>query len=226
VGGEAKDILARIRRFAMPAGSEGCGGTCLRQVGKMRLAEDRPWMPFLANQSFLGDGIEFRWRARVRVAPLLWARVEDAFQGGRGVLEATVFGLLPVARSRGPATDVGEAMRGLAELPFRPSAFREGGGIEWKAGGEDRLSATIQVGPTRATVEFEVDAEGRVLGCHAARRPRLVGKELVETGWRGEFARYRELDGLRVPTLAEVAWELPEGRFSYFRGRVVAFRRV
>lgn len=223
---EVKDILARIRGFAMPAGSRGGEGTRLRQVGEMRFAKDRPWMPFEAEQSFLGDGLEFRWEGRIRMAPLLFARVVDAFQGGRGRLDAKVFGLIPLARSRGPATDVGEAMRGLAELPYRPSAFREGGGIEWKAWGEDRLSATIEVGPTRATVEFGVDAEGRVESCRAARRPRLVGKEFVETGWQGEFSLYREFDGMRVPTLAEVAWELGEGRFTYFKGRVVAFRRV
>lgn len=30
--------------------------------------------------------------------------------------------------------------------------------------------------------------------------------------------------GLRVPTTAEVAWELPEGPFTYFRGRVTALQ--
>lgn len=28
------------------------------------------------------------------------------------------------------------------------------------------------------------------------------------------------LGGVRVPTTAEVGWDLPEGRFVYFRGRL------
>ena len=33
---------------------------------------------------------------------------------------------------------------------------------------------------------------------------------------------YRELGGMRMPTLAEVYWDLPEGRHTYWRGEVVS----
>ena len=103
----AQELLERLRRAAMPEGPIECKGTWLRQVGEMRLAPDRPWFPFEAEQWFEGDGIEFRWKARAKMAPLLRASVTDAFQGGRGLLVARLLGVLPVARSRGPATDKG-----------------------------------------------------------------------------------------------------------------------
>jgi hypothetical protein len=31
-------------------------------------------------------------------------------------------------------------------------------------------------------------------------------------------------DRIRVPTLAEVTWHLPEGPFTYWRGRIKEFR--
>jgi len=107
----------------MPEGPLETSGTWLRQEGEIRLAPDRPWMPFSAEQWFRGNRLEFRWQARVRMAPLLFARVLDCFEGGRGLLSARVLGFIPVARSRGHPTDVAEAMRGLAELPWRPLAF-------------------------------------------------------------------------------------------------------
>ena len=99
-----------------------------------------------------------------------------------------------------------------------------GPGFNWDARDADKLRATFDDGRTRATVEFEVDAEGRMLGVTASSRPRVVGKSVVDTAWSGAFAEYRIFDRLRVPTRAEVTWHLPEGPFTYWRGRVIDFR--
>ncbi len=222
--GDVRSLLERVRRFAMPEGADVCRGTWLRQRGEMRLARDGPWMPFEAEQSFEGSGIDFRWQARVRMAPLVRARVVDGFEHGRGALTAKVLGVIPVARSRGPATDVGEALRGVAELPWRPFAFREAPSFTWEAPDPDTLRVTYDDGGTRATLEFEVDGEGRVLGAAASSRPRLVGRAVANTPWSGAFGEYRTFDGLRVPTVAAVTWHLPEGPFTYWRGRVLDFR--
>ena len=66
------------------------------------------------------------------MALLSRARVVDRFEGGTGKLIARLLGLIPVARSQGPATDRGEVIRGLAELPWRPFAFRESRLLSWQ----------------------------------------------------------------------------------------------
>ena len=38
--------------------------------------------------------------------------------------------------------------------------------------------------------------------------------------WGGTFTGHKELGGLWVPAQSEVYWELPEGRFVYWRGEV------
>lgn len=134
------------------------------------------------------------------MAPLLRARVVDSFMASRGSLVARIFGLIPVARSTGPATDKGEAMRGLAELPWRSYAFRERFGLIWEEVEPDTLRAIFGDGHRRATVEFEVGADGRVLGGWAPDRPRIFGKQVVETPWLGAFRDYPVFDGVRVPT--------------------------
>jgi hypothetical protein len=74
--------------------------TWLRQAGEMRMAPDRPWFPFEAQEWFAATGIDFRWQAWVRMAPLVTARVVDS--------------------------DKGEALlRGLSELPWHPLGFLE-----------------------------------------------------------------------------------------------------
>ena len=217
-------LLERIRHFAMPDGPFACRGTWLRQVGEMRFAPDRPWLPFQAEQWFPGAGIEFKWQARIRMAALIRAHVVDSFEDGRGLLTARVLGFVPVARSRGPATDKGEAMRGLAELPWRPFAFRGAPCLTWDTVATDRLRVAFDDGTTKAAVEFEVDSTGQVLGGAAHSRPRMVGRTLVETAWSGSFGEYQRFDRVRIPTVAEVIWHPPEGPFTYGRGRITEFR--
>lgn len=219
-------LLERIGRWALPEGISDCRGAWLRQEGEIRFTPDRPWLPFRAEQWFLGSGIEFLWQAQVRMAPLLRARVVDSFQGGQGKLVARLLGFIPVARSVGPATDKGEALRGLAELPWRPFAFREASLVTWEAAGPDKLRAVFDNGNTQASVDFDIDADGRVLGGSASSRPRIVGKAVVNTPWSGSFRDYLLFDRVRVPTVAEVSWHLPEGLFTYWRGRVLDYRIV
>jgi Family of unknown function (DUF6544) len=221
---DVRGLLERIRCQAMPEGPVECRGTWLRQQGEMRFGPGRPWMRFEAEQWFERNGIDFRWNARVRMGPLMSARVVDSFEHGEGTLTAKVLGVIPVARARGAETDKGEALRGLAELPWRPFAFSDAPYLTWETVGSDKLRVTYDDVRTRATLEFEVDGEGRVLGAAVSSRPRLVGKSVVDTPWSGAFGEYRTFDRLRVPTSAEVAWHLPEGSFTYWRGRVAEFR--
>ena len=213
-------LLERIRLHAMPDGPVECRGTWLRQQGEMRFEPDRPWLPFRAEQWFIGDGVDFRWAAQVRMAPLVRARVIDAFEGGKGSLIARIFGIFRVAHSRGPVTDRAEAMRGLAELPWRPYAFRERSPLVWEEVGPNQLRVAFH----DVAVVLDVDANGTVVGTAAANRPLIGGKTVVETPWVGVFTEYETFEGLRVPTRAEASWVLAEGLFTYWRGRVVEFR--
>jgi hypothetical protein len=42
----------------------------------------------------MGSGIEFRWEARVHMAPFLNAHVVDLFEAGKGMLTARVLGFM------------------------------------------------------------------------------------------------------------------------------------
>jgi hypothetical protein len=63
-----------------------------------------------------------------------------------------------------------------------------------------------------------------IVAASAERRPRMVGKQVVDTPRSGLFGDYREFDGVRLPTTGEVSWLLPDGPFTYFRGRVARWR--
>jgi hypothetical protein len=54
------------------------------------------------------------------------------------------------------------------------------------------------------------------------RRPRAEGKTVRHYPWGGVFGDHAALAGIRAPTRAEVAWEVPDGPCSYWRGTITS----
>ena len=84
------------------------------------------------------------------------------------------------------------------------------------------MSVTTAALDRRPPVTLEFDAHGDIVSCSTLERPRQLGRAYANTAWGGEFSRYATLDGIRIPTRAEVYWDLPEGRFVYWRARLVS----
>lgn len=63
----AREILERVRRFALPGPISGGRGTWLRQRGEVRLDLNRPW-PFRAEQRIDAAKLGYHWKARVQMA--------------------------------------------------------------------------------------------------------------------------------------------------------------
>ena len=69
-------------------------------------------------------------------------------------------------------------------------------------------------------VRLEFDEAGDVRAAGTPARPRDTPSGPVPTPWGGEYADYRTFGGLRIPVRAEVHWDLPEGRWVWWRGEV------
>ena len=114
----------------------------------------------------------------------------------------------------------GEALRYLAELPWVPYATARNRELEWRQLDERHVEVAAHVGAQRLAVEMEFDAGGDVVRCSSQMRLFGVERSWVPTPWAGEFRDYELLGGIRIPTAAEVSWDLESGRFVYWRGRV------
>ncbi|MCA9604639.1 MAG: hypothetical protein KC619_03530 [Myxococcales bacterium] len=207
-----------LRRFAeRNLGAAGAAGSrfLIEQAGEMRSKPTGRWMSFSAEQWFAPKEVAFCWHARVRMAPLVTAVVDDAYEDGHGRLDVKVWGAVPVTHQEGPDVDRGEAMRYLAELPMNPAALLHNPDLRFDEGPEG--SFRVWTGDPETYVDLHLDRDGDVVRIHSRARPR--GKE-GPTPWEGRFRLYTESNGVRAPRLAEVAWLLPGERFTYWRGEV------
>jgi hypothetical protein len=114
----------------------------------------------------------------------------------------------------------GEAIRYLAELPWAPQAMIDNRELEWREVDERTVEVATSVAGERVAVLLHFDAAGDIVAASAEDRPRAVGKRAVATPFAGEYGDYQVFGRVRVPTKADVRWDLPDGPFVYFRGRL------
>jgi hypothetical protein len=217
-------LPALVRRYldhALPQTESVPRQVRITQVGEMRQKPGGRWLRFEAAEEFAVETVGFSWRARFPVAPLLSLRVLDRYAEGEGTLEARLWGLVPVVRSRGPETAEGEALRYLAELPWVPHAMAANRELEWREIGERSIEVSTTLSSTRVCVQLEFDVAGDIVTA-SAERARLDNGKPVRTPWVGAFSDFEVVGGVRIPTQGQVRWELPDGPFLYWRGRVTS----
>lgn len=211
-----------IRRYLHLAVREGAPAITtarLRHDGSFRTKPGQRWLPIEGEQYFTAAAPGFVWHARVRPAPLLWIEARDSLLSGRGNMLVKLESALPIARARGAEIDQGASLRWLAECAWFPYAFA-GDAIRWDPLDGRSARASLRSEGLPASAVLEVDEEGRLVRLHAERYYDAGGGKAVLTPWTGRYAEYRDVDGFRVPTSVEVAWELEGGAFGYARFRV------
>jgi hypothetical protein len=192
----------------------------ITQEGVMWMKPDAAPRAFTATQRIAVDRVAFAWRARFRSARVLALEVVDAYAEGAGTLEVRMLGRT-LQRQVGPETSAGEALRYLAELPCAPFALAGNSELRWRER-DDRRAAVSIAGQPSLEVTFEFDEAGDIVRAATPARPFRRAGAYVPIPWSGAFSDFRELDGMRIPTAAEVSSDLPAGRYVYWRGRILS----
>jgi len=141
----------------------------LRQEGSMQLKLGL-WRPFTAEQEMSVERVEFSWRARFPILPLITLHVHDWYRAAEGGLEVRVLGL-PLGRMRGGDISKGEAMRYLAELPWVPQAMGANHELEWRQISDRTVEVATRLNAERVGVLLHFDAKRRHRRLNSRRAP-------------------------------------------------------
>ena len=216
-------LPALIRDYAdraVPDRLRSARSVRIRQVGEMLLKPGASPRRFEATEEFATRRVAFAWRARFPLLGPLALHVTDRYDGEDGLLEVRLLGI-PVQRRRGPELARGEAFRYLAEIAWAPQAILANPQLEWRELDERGVEVAARVRGERIAVRLIFNEAGEIARTEAE-RPRAEAENAV-TPWIGTFGDYRYFDGARLPTHGEVAWELPDGLFTYWRATIISF---
>ena len=218
------ELVRRYLARSLPPDGAVPAHVRVTQTGEMWKKPGARPMRFEAIEDFAVDRIAFAWRARFPLVGPLALTVVDELADSDGRLRVSLL-QLPLQTQTGPEIAIGQAMRYLAELVWAPHTIASNRELEWRDLDERAVEVMTRMGATRAAVRWEFDAAGDVVRATGT-RPFPVGKSFVPRPWGGDFGEFDRLAGTRIPTLGEAWWDLPEGRFVYWRGRITGLELV
>jgi hypothetical protein len=224
---EIEGLPAPVQRYfrtVLTPGQAIVTAATLAHTGSFNMSPTgEQWKPFTSLQRVIVRRPGFLWDARIAMAPGLAVRVHDSYSEGEGLLRAAVSGLFSLANMQGGGELArGELMRFFAEAAWYPTALLPSQGVRWSAVDDHSAHATLTDGALSVTLLFRFDEAGHMASMLSQARGRIVGKEVSSAPWEGTWANHQRVDGMTVPLTGEVAWLLPEGRKTYWRGTVTS----
>ena len=183
------------------------------------------WKPFTSTQRVITQRPGFDWDARVNLFPGVAAHIHDAYIAGSGMLKVAVFGLIPVADFPQSADlSRSEFMRFCAEVAWYPTALLPSAGVVWQGVDAQTADATFTDAGISLKLRFTFSDDGLISTILSESRGRLVGDTMTYVPWQGRFWNYAERSGMQVPLEAEIAWLLPTGAKTYYRGKITTLK--
>ena len=228
---EIEGLPAPVQRYfrsVLKDGQPVVAAVSVNHVGAMNMSETaEQWKPFTSTQRVITQRPGFDWNARIMMLPGLPVHVHDAYIAGVGMLRGAVLGLIPVVNMADtPEMAQGELMRFFAEAAWYPTALLPSQGVRWAAIDDRSARATLTDAHIVLTLVFQFHEDGLIDTFRAEARPRIVGGKTSTAPWQGRFWNYSLRDGMRIPLEGEVAWVLPEGAKTYWRGKITALSYV
>jgi hypothetical protein len=178
------------------------------------------WCPMHAEQQFVVKPAGFIWDAKIRMMPILPVLVRDSYIDGVGTMHASVAGFYTLTHETAtPQINAGALQRYLAEAVWFPTALLPSAGVAWRAVDEHSATATLTDQQTTVSMTFHFDETGDVVRITG---DRYYGDKGVYTlrPWIITCAEHEAQNGVRVPTVCEVAWQMPDRLMPYWRGRI------
>jgi hypothetical protein len=93
--------------------------------------------------------------------------------------------------------------------------------VTWQDVDGSSARATLRDAGVTVSMVVRFGASGEIASISAMRNRDVKGTPVL-TPWSGRFSSYARVHGMMVPTESEVGWDLPDGRYTYWRGRTSA----
>jgi hypothetical protein len=169
-----------------------------------------------AEQYFNTERPGFVWKAKVKMAPLIFLRGRDRYYQGKGNMLIKLMALFPVANESGDKIDQGALLRYLGEIVWFPTVVANKY-IEWEAVDDNSARATMSYGDITASAVFKFNDKGQVVEYTCQRF--MAGKKTKKT-YQALLSDYEEYNGINIPAHGEAIWKLKEGDFSYYKFKI------
>jgi hypothetical protein len=222
------DIMAlpapvqRYLRFAGAVGKPRVQNFRAVFVGEFRNGRKSRWMRFRSEQY---DFLDQPTRVFLMKASMFGLPVEGLhlFREDGATMRIKMASLFQVVDARGPKMNQGETVTLFNDLcVMAPACLVDREAIQWEEVGPLTVRAKYTRRGITIGAELSFDESGRLTNFVSNDRFLSAdGKTYASYPWSTPVHEYRDLDGRRVASDADVVWDMPEGDFSYGKFHLV-----
>jgi len=144
----------------------------------------------------------------------------DKYQNGKGVMTGKLLKFIPLFNVEGPEMDQSALVTFLAEVLIMPNAALQDY-IKWEEIDKKRAKAIIEYEGIKVDGVFTFNEKGKWVKFETRDRYMDKGDGVFEKEkWTIEVSNYIEEDGIKTPQRMRAIWNLSNGDFVYFDGKV------
>jgi hypothetical protein len=176
-----------------------------------------PWMRLRAEQFEFFDS-PARLFAMTSSRTGLPLQALHVYADASASMRVRVASLFEVVNARGPEMDRSETVTLFNDMCLLAPASLLRADVTWRATGDQRVMGTFINGGNRVEAELWFDGHGELVNFVSHDRLQSTdGKTFRSLSWSTPVRTRRDFDGYRLPAVAEVVWNAPEGDFVYGR---------
>ena len=222
---EIENLPAPVQKYfrlVLKEGAPMISHAFVLQKGGFRTdPEMEGWSDMEAEQYYAVRPAGFAWSASIAMLPFLSVDVCDSYIEGKGHVKGRFVSLFRIVDAHGTKElDSAALQRYLAEAVWFPTALLPSQGVTWQAIDDYKAKATLSDSNNSVSLEFGFNDKGEIVSVYAPDRYREVSGDYMPTPWQGRYGKYIDIEGYRIPSQAEVEWQLEEQTYPYWRATI------
>lgn len=198
--------VQRYFKYALKDGQPYINSARLMHSGQFKTGQDKGWVNIKGEQYFTTFKPGFIWKG---TTTMFTAR--DMFIEDKGRLVVSLFSVFNLVDGKGEEYDQGELLRWLGESVWFPTNLLPGDRLTWKAIDMNKAKMTFSYNGLSLNYIVSFNETGEITQLETKR---FMGEKRSET-WIGKVSDYKEINGIKVPTVIEAIWRLEHGDYSY-----------
>ena len=216
--GDLMPLPFPVQRYLRRAGVVGqtrVRSFSVRMHGRIRSGPNSSWMRFRAEQHNV-------MATRARLFYLEASTFGLPLQGyhryadGHASMDIRAFGRWTVQSASGPELTRAETVTLFNDMCVMAPATLIDPAIKWQSACDHMAVATFAHAGHEIHAELTFDDDGDLVNFTSGDRSRMSPNGTSETmSWSTPLGRFRDFDGVRLPSHGEGRWHAPEGEYAY-----------
>lgn len=208
-------IVSKYLKYAVGSKTIIPNFAIVKQKALFRTSEKAQFSDLEAVQHYSIKEPGFVWIADLKTSSIIPIKAIDTFINGKGNVLIKLLSSITISDESGPQMDQSSLMRYYVEAPFIPFVLLPSNKVRWSLINQSTAKADILQNGMKTSMEVTFNPNGEIIKIFTEDRFRTTNAGYVKSGFTARFKDYKNFEGIRIPTYAEIEWNEKDKDFLY-----------